>query len=302
MTTGEAKMNLSLVITTYNRAAVLERLLRTLESQTDLDFQVVVAVDGSTDNTEAILKGVRPRYDLKWVNTHCKEYGLAVARNKGILAADGTAVAIMDDDSMPVPGYVAAHKASCVSGIITGGPRNPANGDERMAWKMRELERLPPLTPMSIEQLQKDWPNAYLVENNICLLREDWIAMGLFSERLKLYGFIGQEYFARASFLGMRYQFNPAASVTHHAEHEGDNGLQRSRKHRQTRWASLIRPTLMTPQHYRAQVAWAKAQAQGEQMALPAFVWRAALALPWRTTRMAVAESRRLIRGVLGRG
>lgn len=292
-------MNLSLVITTYNRATVLERLLQSLESQTDPDFQVVVAIDGSTDHTEDMLKGVRTRYDLKWVNTHCKEYGLAVARNQGILASDGASVAIMDDDSVPVPGFVAAHKASCLAGVITGGPRNPANGDERMAWKMRELGRLPPLTPMTIEQLQRDWPNAYLVENNICLLREDWIAMGLFSERLKLYGFIGQEYFARARFLGMRYQFNPEAAVMHHGELEGDNGFLRSRKQRQTRLATLIRPSLMTSRHFLYQIAWAKSQEQGVPLSLPPFAMHAALSFPWRVARMAASEGRRALRNRL---
>jgi GT2 family glycosyltransferase len=155
---------------------------------------------------------------------------------------------------------------------------------------------------MTIEQLQREWPRVSLVENNICLLRDDWIGVGLFSERLKLYGFIGQEFFARARFLGMRYQFNPAATVTHHAEHEGDNGLQRSRKQRQTRLATLFRPSLMRPQHYRAQVAWAKAQAAGEQLVLPPFMWHAALALPLRATRMAVADARRLLRSALRPG
>jgi glycosyltransferase involved in cell wall biosynthesis len=289
-------MNFTLVITTYNRAAVLQRLLLALESQTDTDFQVVVAIDGSTDHTEHMLSQVKVGYDLKWINTHCKAYGLAVARNRGILAADGRAVAIIDDDSVPVPGFVAAHKASCASGVITGGPRNPANADERMAWKMRELGRLPPLSPMTLEHLQRDWPKAYLVENNICLLREDWIAMGLFSERLKLYGYIGQEFFARARFLGLRYQFNPAAAVMHHGEHEGDNGFLRSRKQRQTRWATLIKPSLMTPKHYLAQVAWAKSQPTDSPAPMPPFALHAALSLPWRVTKMFVNASRRTLR------
>jgi len=294
-------MSLSLVITTYNRTAVLERLLRTLESQTDPDFQVVVAIDGSTDNTEDMLKGVRTRYDLKWINTHCKEYGLAVARNRGILASDGRAVAIMDDDSVPVPGFVAAHKASCTSGVITGGPRHPANGDERMAWKMQELGRLPPLTPMTIDQLQREWPNAYLVENNIGLLRDDWIAMGLFSERLKLYGYIGQEYFARARFLGMRYQFNPAAAVMHHGELAGDNGFFHSKKVRQTKVSELVRPSLMLSKHFNAQVTWARDQAAGRsQQEMPGFWLHAGMALPWRVTRLGLSRVRRKVRQVLG--
>ncbi|QJW84098.1 glycosyltransferase [Ramlibacter terrae] len=122
----------------------------------------MVAIDGSTDATETMLEGLRVPFALKWVNTHCTGYGLALARNLGILAADGRAVVILDDDSFPVPGFVAAHKRSVAAGVVTGGPRNPADaGNERMAWKMRELGRLPALHPMTIPQLRKEWPNAY---------------------------------------------------------------------------------------------------------------------------------------------
>ncbi len=211
-----------------------------------------------------MLGGLRPGYDLKWINTHCPGYGLAVARNQGILAADGKVVVILDDDSVPQPGFLAAHLASARSGVITGGPRTPSDpSDARMLWKMRKLAELPALTPLTIAELRRDWPEVYLVENNISLLREDWIGMGLFSERLKIYGYIGQEFFGRARFLDMAYQFNPAAEIIHHGEVEGDNGLLRSRKVRETRLASFVLPTLMKPSHYRAQIAWAAARAAG---------------------------------------
>lgn len=293
-------MELSLVITTYNRRDVLADLLAHLEGQTDKDFEVVVAIDGSTDGTAEMLAGLGPSFPLTWVDTGCTGYGLAVARNRGILAAKGRAVAILDDDSFPAPGFVAAHKAGVAAGVITGGPRWPSDpgAAPKMQWKAEELCKLPPLTPMSLPQLRRDWPNAWLIENNICLLRRDWVEMGLFSERLKLYGFIGQEFFARAEHLGLKYQFNPAAAVTHHGEFEGDNALSRARKTRQTRRAELIRPALMTPRHYAAQAAWAGALEAGQTPpALPPFALAAAAALPYRAARRALRPLRRALRG-----
>ncbi|WP_027715118.1 glycosyltransferase family 2 protein [Desulfuromonas sp. TF] len=292
-------MDLSIVITTYNRAPVLERLLLGLEDQTDCNFQVVVAIDGSTDGTEEMLAGLKTAYDLKWVNTHCTGYGLAVARNMGIAATDGEAVVIIDDDSFPEPGFVAAHKQSVVQRTITGGPRNPADpADVRMAWKMRELGRLPARTSMSFDQLRQEWPHAYLIENNICLFREDWIDIGLFSERLKMYGFIGQEFFARAEYLGYSYQYNPDAAILHHGEIEGDNGFLRKKKLRQIRLATFLRPTLMTPAHYQAQVEWARCLSEGrpETLSLPPFLLKAGLAFPWRYMRAVTTETRRHLR------
>lgn len=289
-------MDLTLVITSYNRSRFLQRLLRDLESQTDPGFQVVVAIDGSTDDTVDVLSRLKPPYDLKWIDTQCPGYGLAVARNRGILAADGDAVAILDDDSVPCMEFVAAHKRSVKRGTISGGPRNPADPrDDKMAWKMRQLALVPANTPMLIGQLRHDWPNAYLIENNICLFREDWIDLGLFSERLKMYGFIGQEFFARAEHLGYRYQYNPEAAVMHHSEIEGDNGFLRSRKQRQVTLAAALRASFQTPRQFELQRAWARQQAQSypDACATPQFPYQAVLSFPYRLLRNAAAGTKR---------
>ena len=296
-------MDLSLVITTYNRSAVLQRLLEALDREPDRGFQVVVAVDGSTDDTEAMLARQQVGYDLKWVNTHCPGYGLAVARNAGILAADGRVVAVLDDDSFPQPGFIAAHRDAAGAGVITGGPRRPSDPSEtRMLWKMEQLATLPPLTPLDIASLQRDRPDVFLIENNISLLREDWIGMGLFSERLKIYGFIGQEFFARARHLGMKFQYCPEAAIVHHGEIEGDNGLARARKTRQTALSTLLRPTLMTPRHFDAQIAWARARAEGrEEIPLPSWRLQAAAALPGRYLMARARDARRALRSAVKR-
>lgn len=295
-----SRLDLSIVVTTFNRRQVLSELLAHLAGQSDLDFQVVVAIDGSTDGTADMLASLDMPYDLKWVDTRCDGYGLAVARNLGILAADGRAVAILDDDSFPRPDFVREHKRSARPGVITGGPREPADaGNTRMLWKMAELAKLPREVPMAIPELRREWPNAYLIENNICMLRDDFIGMGLFSERLKMYGYIGQEFFGRAEFLGIKYQYNHGAGLLHHGEFAGDNGLSTRRKERETRVADFLRPSLMRPHHYRAQVAWAQARVDGKEVAMPAYRAHAIANAPILAARMLAAAAKRRIRRIL---
>ena len=74
-------MMLSIVVTTYNRADVLKRLLVHLEQQQDRAFEVVVAIDGSQDGTHEMLAACGTTYPLRWVDTQCHGYGLAMARN-----------------------------------------------------------------------------------------------------------------------------------------------------------------------------------------------------------------------------
>ncbi len=289
-------MTLSIVVTTYNRAETVCRLLASLGDQSDMDFEVVVAIDGSTDDTQARLASLDLPFPMRWVDTGYRGYGLALARNLGILESRGKGVAILDDDSFPAPGFVTAHKAALTEGVISGGPRPPSDPRaERMRWKADELMKLPARVPLPIAEIRSGWPNVYLIENNISMLREDWIRIGLFSERLRLYGFIGQEFFARAAHFGFRYQLVPEALVCHHGELEGDNGVSRRRKLRQVRMAKTLRPSLLQPVHFQAQVAWARARAEGRTPdAFPSF-WRdLVLSLPGRAVGR-IGRGRKLV-------
>ena len=293
-------MTFTLVITTYNRADVLGDLLVRLEGQTDADFEVIVAMDGCTDGTATMLDGLQTPYPLRWVDTGCTGYGLALARNAGILAARDGIVAIIDDDSVPASGFVAAHRAATKARTITGGPRDPHDParDLRLAGKMTALRAIPSLIPMTITDMHRVHPQAYLVENNVSMLRSDWIDLGLFTERLRLYGVIGQEFFARAEHLSWHYQFAPDAGVVHREEIEGDNGLHRAKKQRQIRLAGLLRPALMTPRQFTAQQSWAKARADKRGApTLPMWLPAALLTLGPRVARGAIRRIRRKIAG-----
>src|SRR2546430_17731136 len=58
----------SICIPTRNRAELLRLTLESLDRQTiSADrFEVIVGDDGSTDETGAMLGGLRPRYPLTW--------------------------------------------------------------------------------------------------------------------------------------------------------------------------------------------------------------------------------------------
>lgn len=215
-------MLLTVVVATFNRSAVLKQLLDHLRNQTDMNFEVVVAIDGSTDDTEAMLAAYRDSapFPLRWINTGLTDaYGLAEARNKGIREARGRAVVILDDDSFPEPGFVAAHKKSVTPRTLTGGMRTSVEPGDNLRLKMAEyLEVYGDCTPKRFRPFRKYVANKYVVENNTCMLKEDWIASGLFDETIRKYGGIGQEFNRQLIKRDYRYQFNPRAGIVHHTE------------------------------------------------------------------------------------
>ena len=220
-------MLMSVVITTFNRSNVLRQNLDCFMKQTDKNFEVVVAIDGSTDNTVEMLQNYKSDFDIRWIDTEeTNNYCLAKARNMGLVETKGGAVIILDDDSFPVPDFIKAHRHSVKSKVLTGGFRNSHDKNDSLIPKMKKtlikygVRKVNPITER-------------LVENNTCMLRKDWFGCGMFSERFIGYGGCGQEFIARLAFQGYGYQFNPDAMIYHHREFEGDNGLTREIKNKQ---------------------------------------------------------------------
>ncbi len=95
MTTAD--LTFSLVVNTTDRAGPLETLLRSLEHQSYPQFEVVVVVGPTKDNTLDVLSNYEGRLRV----LRCPVANLCQSRNIGLLAARGDIVAFVDDDAVP---------------------------------------------------------------------------------------------------------------------------------------------------------------------------------------------------------
>ena len=88
---------ISVIIPTYNRAHIISRSIKSVLCQTYQDFELIIMDDGSTDNTEEIVKyfdDSRIRYIRRKINSG----GPVIPTNEGIEAARGEYIAIQDSD------------------------------------------------------------------------------------------------------------------------------------------------------------------------------------------------------------
>jgi GT2 family glycosyltransferase len=103
----------SVIIPTYNRAPVLRRCLDALAAQNTPPgtMQIIVADDGSTDGTGDMVKAWADVAGPDVAYFHQENAGANVARNAAIRIASAPLLLIINDDTIAVPGLLAAHLA-----------------------------------------------------------------------------------------------------------------------------------------------------------------------------------------------
>ncbi|HXG02072.1 MAG TPA: glycosyltransferase [Candidatus Binatia bacterium] len=162
-------MNVSVIIPTYNRGHVVGEALASVLGQTWERFEVIVADDGSTDDTPDRLAAVKdPRVRYLRLDHH----GIAATRNAAVAASRGDVLAFLDSDDYWRPEKLATDMA-----FLSRHPEVPAvfsdlekyDGDVLVPSFMRATpvfsRRLPP------ERL----PDAIVLDQRemlLCLLQE----------------------------------------------------------------------------------------------------------------------------------
>jgi glycosyltransferase involved in cell wall biosynthesis len=94
------QVRVSVIIPTYNRAALVKEAVASVLAQTCRDFEVLVVDDGSTDATLKALAPLEGR--VKYLRREGRR-GVSAARNLGLAAARGQWLAFLDSDDLWLP-------------------------------------------------------------------------------------------------------------------------------------------------------------------------------------------------------
>jgi GT2 family glycosyltransferase len=194
----------TVAVSTYQRAGSVLRLVKALEGQTlDRDaFEVVIADDGSTDETPAVLDELVRTSPLHiTVLRSDRNRGQAVGRNRAWAAARAPVVAFTDDDCQPQPKWLEAGlEAMSHAKIVVGRTAPPPD--------QQHLTAGPFARTLRVEDAR------FFQTANVFYWKSDLEAVGGFDETFVLSG-EDTELALRVSPAGAGAVFVPDALVYH---------------------------------------------------------------------------------------
>ena len=194
----------SVVIATYNRSALLPRLVHALENQTFAEpFEVIFVDDGSDDGTPDVLAGLsrESRLPIRVLGDG-QNHRQAVARNTGWRAARAPIVAFTDDDCVPTPDWLARGVDALGNGARVVVGRTIPDPDQE--WKRGPFSR-------TISVLDE----ALFETCNIFYRRADLETAGGFDEAFTSHGGEDTDLGWRIRKGGAEAVFEPSALVHH---------------------------------------------------------------------------------------
>ena len=166
-------MKISVIIPTYNRCDSLKLALDSIMLQTYLDIEVIVIVDGCSDETEQLLKKFSIVRPIIFQNNR----GAAVGLNEGAKLANGDILLFLDDDmvydSKLIENHYGLHKTETYDVIIGHFP----------------LGKLP--TPSFFRKVIYDWTEGWQLSFGENINFFDVLCSGHFSIRKELFVKIG---------------------------------------------------------------------------------------------------------------
>ena len=117
--------SISVVITTYNRPDALRAVVEACFAQSDRNFEIIIADDGSTANTKDCVRELKARSPVPLEHVWQPDEGFraAMARNRGILAARGQYIIFLDGDCIPQRDFIEQHRKLSRQGYLVSGSR-----------------------------------------------------------------------------------------------------------------------------------------------------------------------------------
>jgi glycosyltransferase involved in cell wall biosynthesis len=251
---------ISILLATYNWPQALKLCLESLHTQTDADFEIIIADDGSTAETKNLIKAIQAESPIKITHLWQEDQGFRKTRilNQAIEAACGDYLIFLDGDCIVQPDFVAEHrKLSQVGHIITGSRvlLNDILTKQLLSWKHWDYERfmgglfnfrlsgsINKYWPLKIKLGDGSWRDykkfvwRRIKGCNMACWKADALAIGGFDETMTGWGHEDADFVFRLQNMGLiRKSGSWSTEVLHlhHRIHDQSNAAENARRVRE---------------------------------------------------------------------
>ena len=135
-------MDCSLIITTYNWEKALELVILSSIRQSYLPVEIIVADDGSTNDTRKLIKSLCDKSPIPIIHSWQKDKGFRAAksRNKAIAKAIGDYIILIDGDMILHKDFVRDHCSFSKPGYFVQGIRAKLSAKKvKKVFKTKQL-------------------------------------------------------------------------------------------------------------------------------------------------------------------
>ena len=258
----------SVIVTTYNWPLALKQVLLSLNNQSVGNFEVIIADDGSREDTAALIHSIALQLDYPYQHVWQEDLGFRAARsrNKAVLASSGNYLIFLDGDCIVRHDFIQQHLALKKTGWMIRGNRvkldqnlttsllnsssiselcNP--GKLLKNWLKGGVKRIFPLFRLPLGRIRylkkKNWKGVKTC--NLSLSLEDFKAVNGFNESFEGWGHEDADLAIRLIRNNVYRKEGTFATTVFHCYHnEQDRGNEdRNRKMLEQSFSGNLKPT-----------------------------------------------------------
>jgi GT2 family glycosyltransferase len=216
----------SIVVLTYNQLAYTRQCFEHLFANTE-NFQLVVVDNASTDGTPAYLQVLERQRDDVRVVLNSTNTGFAAGCNRGVSVAQHGLICLLNNDVIPLPGWLNALRAVFDKGVGAVGSRllwpNLLIQHAGIAFQARQQPALHFMPVHRFLGAPHDLPAANVLEEvagvtAACLLtsRTVWSRVGGMDEGFVIGNFEDVDFNLKARESGLKVLYQPASRLIHY--------------------------------------------------------------------------------------
>lgn len=218
---------ISVIVTTYNWKEALSACLASLFAQTDTDFEIVIADDGSRSDTGELIQelALQSPIPIKYCYHEDKGFRAGTIRNKAAAISAGDYLLFLDGDCVVFPHFIQRHRQLAQQGYFVPGNRillNQAFTETVlntviplqqqsvlmfMKWRLEgKINRLLPLLYLPFQRLRLLRPHHWqqAMTCNLAIWREDFVAVNGFDEVFEGWGYEDSDLVIRLLHYGIK--------------------------------------------------------------------------------------------------